>query len=580
MCISFVFQVAETAADAGEAIFKKQHDDVSCDGVQVGFIEATSGRFQQLSRIPITSESAVMAMLSAPRKVLGEDHEYIKACDPLPCLQTEMKAAMTPGDYVACPQKSNGAVYRSISTVCAADTNEYVLPEVVLEEGVCVSNSDGSVVITLRTANVVETDDVIQKHINDGKYRDMVDYLLVMKNAAWNEFKRVCDANRVDMTALFECTGEKDINGRDVVDPIAIINFMDNLYPCLIPGSDIVVLLPPVENGKVIMNTAFSLKLEYEKRPEIVWLPSLHHNDAGITEKMYEQSENYFVYTNASFHLELPNFAFGNSGVIRLCEPHEFLPSACFRSFLRDLPVEEMVDDDDDDFSLVPDYDAWHNACTLFQQNRHKAMKDALSQVVKSDSNNLYKWDNEACFTMTNLLGSMIPKSTNFATIRNEAMLVPGSAHTEHLRRLMKKGSAGSSEGIVQTGFNTAAKRDRTRAFLDPIQNSINNITMPFTSINAGGTGLHLMLNVNMAMTPSGPMDVTDSAGDNEVTKMLKEALEKAVSTEASTMATFIARGMNSAYAPGTGITKDCIQIGLMTDAHKGQLAMMLKSMA
>ena len=425
MCLSYNYTAAreeateEAARSAHAAAETKlsQHADVSCDGTQVGIFHMKDDSYVQVNRIPITSSSAVMAMVSAPRFVLGDDHEYIQPCESLPCLQAELAAAMDPGAYVPIPEYTEVPVYRSLA--CTNTTPTYVLPEIELEPGVCVANADGSKIMTLRTADVAEPDENVQAQIDAGKYRDKTDYLIAMKNATWKEFARGCAANDVDVKALFEC--EKDASGKDMVAPEAIVTFMDNFYPCLLPGSDIIVLLPPIVDGKAVMNTAFNLLLTYPTRPQCVWLPGLHHNDADVEGDDYTQEENYFIWTNARFALKIPNM---KTDIIRVCESHEFLP------FVPTVYAWGRTEQD------CYDYDAWGMACARFQEKRHKAIMDALCGV--------FQMKTEKTLLMTNLIGTEIPKIANHATVC-DFVPMSGNAHTNAMRQLMKNRKRGDA---------------------------------------------------------------------------------------------------------------------------------------
>lgn len=430
-------EAADSALEHAEAALKKkQHSDTSCDDTQIGMLDVenpSTGQksFVQLNRVPVSSESAVMAMLSAPRKVLGENHEYITTCEPIPCLKSNLEAFMDPGEKVPIPEKIEIPVYRSFGCNIDAQVDaEHVLPDVVLEEGVCVSNTDGSVVMTLRTADVAETDEAIDSQIKSGKYRDRSDYFNTMRKAAWNEFERACKANKVDMKALFACTGEVDECGVDMVAIEAQCQFMENFYPFLLPGSDIIVLIPPIKDGKVKMDTAFSLKLQYPKRPDHVWLPSLHHNDVSMDCNTYIQDENYFIYTNDLISLNVPGTNTGMSMDIRLHQTHEFMPDHDHAKWL------DMFRVGDDDIEY--DYEAWKRACALFQSKRHEAMKEKLESDNVLGGFKLCHGGFNYRGVMTNLIGSEIPKDCNHAKVCTFAQM-RGSGHTRCLRELMKK---------------------------------------------------------------------------------------------------------------------------------------------
>lgn len=454
MCLSFDFtahgyttyeeamEAAEKATDeqlVGEAEtafgLDNQHSDISCDGTQIGLLDvedpATGAKsFVQLARVPILSKTSVIAMLSARREDIGENHEYIVPCKPIPCLQSNLEAFMDPGDKVTIPIKPQ--IYRGglDSTLASGNADEYVLPDIVLEEGKCVKYADGSVVMTLRTACLAETAKAIDAQIKAGKYRDRSDYLTAMKKAAWAEFERACKANKVDMKALFACTGEVDECGFDMVAIEAQCQFMENFYPCLLPGSDILVLLPPIKDGKAKMDAAFSLKLQYPKRPDHVWLPGLHHNDTSMKGDTYTQYENHFIYTNTRMSLAVLDPKTGIFRDIRLHQAHEFLPDHGHVKW----SSLHCVDDD----VVVYDYEAWTRGCTPFQSKRHEAMNEKLEADNVLGGLKLCHGGFNSYGVMTNLIGSEIPKECNNAKVCEFAP-IGGSAHTRQIRELMKK---------------------------------------------------------------------------------------------------------------------------------------------
>lgn len=565
MCLSFNYTAAIQSAVAeatkqaegkAEREFNKeqeQHSDVSCDGTQIGLLEMTDHTWKQLNRIPISSPSAVIAMLSAPRRILGEKHQNIQPSEPIPCFQADLKAACDPAAYVMPPKRIDAPVYRGLGGPpgkAAQQTTYY--PEIKLEEGICLENKDGSMVFTLRLAEVVRSDKKLQQEIDEGRWSSKEQYLLAMKDAAWKEILRAFAANNVDMKALFECTGEKDANGQDVVAPEVVITFMDMFYPCLIPDCDMVVLIPPIVDGKAVMKTAFSLMLGFPERPPEFWAPGLQHNDVGdTTNDKYKQDENYFIYSNAKMSLKLPNVATGIYTDVRLCQQSEFLPvnphpnwsKLAEESTLTDTALinhfRNMQEDD-------TDYEAWVNACKLFQNRRHKDINYRLEDMFGKDkmiTNSLL---------INNLLGTEIPKLSTYAVV-GEFTPVEGSAHTTKLRELMKKrkNEGGSSD-------DPPAKRPT------PVSDA------PDVTDAADVTDV-VMQEVEQSTTTEDPMD-------EAATQMLKAAIYRINTVTDLAVACTMARDMNPDYAAVDATSKDDIKVDIMTTKHKTHLCTMINA--
>lgn len=457
MCISFNFVVAnpineeqreatreQSASTAIENL--NQHETTSCDKTQVGFYKTQDGKLKEIVRVPIVSESAVLAMVTAPRELLGEEHEAIVPCESVPCLHSPLSGFMDPGEYVDPPKRIEAAPtyrgnfgnYRPLSA-SAPPAQQPVLPSVELEPGRCVKNPDGSKIFTLRTAEVALSDEELKEQIEAGKWKNKEQFLKAMHAAAWFEFNRACAKNGVDMTALFECTGEKDDNGFDVVAPEAVINFMHMFYPCLLSGSDIMVFVPPIKGGKAVMDTPFSVMLQYDegKHPAALWLPSLQHNNPFV-EHVYEQDEHYVIY---AMGFEKPFSLQVGETNIPLYKMNELVPNEKHRKWVE-------LDDHPSGFSrssfVHPHYDyvEWLKICSMFQKKCYESIVDRLFDggVIEK------KEADPTSFYMTNLLGTMIPKNCNSATVC-EYKPVDGSYHTHGLReRVAKRKRAASGE--------------------------------------------------------------------------------------------------------------------------------------
>ena len=448
MCLAFDFQEAQRNADEHSAVktldeseseFKSkrgEHDGISCDGIQVGFFAAPNGMLVQTNRVPIVSATCAFAMLSAPRHALGEHHENIKPGNAIPCLQSDMEAYLDPAQHVPVPKRVHVPRYRSLGGLDddGCDSDDEVMKRcanISFPKGVFVKNMDGSSTFTLRTAELAQDDDGIAALVESGKFKDKIQFMQQMSNAAVDEVLRGCEENKVDVSALFDC--EKDDNGKCVIDPIAKMAFMDEFYPCLIPGSDIVMLIPPIKDGKAVMNTAFSLKLVYPVRPERVWLPGLHHNDTDVEGSEYKVHENYFIFSSAGISLQINNKDTGRPTSVRICEAYECLPT-------RDHPrwvalVEAAEQGVKDRLGTVQlgrgmlrheamsvadrthNFDVWFKTAAWFQKNRYKEIKDGLlrANAFGTLSAGMFEESDIFGLQVANLLGTMIPKLTNEA---------------------------------------------------------------------------------------------------------------------------------------------------------------------
>ena len=293
-------QAAEMAAEAMKAITAR-HDDVSCNNTTIAIMSTRKGDYasgcEVFQRCPIVSKTSVMVMLSVPRKCIGDNDEYLKPCGTVPCVAGKLKAFMTPQTCVKLRKMVSMPIYRSMGGGGGGGgVAESVVRVIEIPQGTCVSNLDGSKMFTLKTAEFSLSPEDLDAKVAAGEWPSKEAYFKAMHTACWNEFLRLLAENGVPLNYLFECADEPDSNGNKVVQPWVVTQFMDLLYPNLIPGSDMIVCVPPFDaDGNPKMDGAFNIRFSYDTIPKCIPVLGLHHNDEGSGETTVMQEEDYWV---------------------------------------------------------------------------------------------------------------------------------------------------------------------------------------------------------------------------------------------------------------------------------------------
>ena len=255
--------------------------------------------------------------------------------------------------------------------------------------------------------------------IENGVYRDRGDFLETMKDATWNELKRQLRVNNVAMSMLFQCTGEIDQDGMEVVEPEAIVLFIEMLYPNLMPGHHILVCLPPVKGDQLVMDTAFNVCLSYSGIPDKIAIMGAQHNDMSTDGSVHEVEENFYIYSNRELQCTMFDAENMNSVSVPLCSAISFMDAAKKDAGLgenTDLRVGRLFTSLTDSYSLGRfDWNEWHTACIMFQNS----CRDKLFEALECDgvACGLGPLDKDTLYA-NNIIGLEIPKNTTFMTVK------------------------------------------------------------------------------------------------------------------------------------------------------------------
>lgn len=530
----------KSAASAAMAkLSSSQHDDGSCDNLQIGVI-CTKNGVDVISRLPVESKTAKIAMYNVPSECLGDNDKYFVKCDKISCVAHYLKAWMTPGDHVDIPVEVEIPVYRSMGGGGdSSDPKAYTRPTFTFPEGKCITDANGTKFL-FKSGTFAKTDGQIAAGIDDGTFRDKSDYLLSMKDAAWKEFKRQLKNNNITMSMLFECTGEFEEDGTEIVEPEAAVVFMDLLYPNLLPGHDILVCLPPVKDGELVMEAAFNVRLSYPHFPGKIAIMGAHHNDMATEGSEQEVEENFYIYSNMDLSCGIPNVETMTNIPIMLHKADSFLPhvdtvAGSFSSDIVKAKYNAIVATGE-----RPDMEAWQGGCKVFQGQ----CREKLFEQLKSDgeSYGLDAFNKDAMYA-TNLIGMKIPKITTFITANHG----PEHASAQNVVARMKRKQADASSSPAK------------RAPAAPVE--VSDVDMTPASQD-GATQLQ-------------PSEAAEAALQKAFAKLL---MKPNPGTEA--MVTYLAKGMNDSYIKNDSLTLNAVEFQIMTDEHKMQIALMIESMA
>lgn len=418
MCLTFDYvsvsraqTVEKAASDAISNFASTQHNEVSCDNLQIGIIRKTSGGVDVISRLPVNSKSATMAMYNVPSDCLGDNDKHLVPCDKVSCVADHLLAWMTPGDQVEIPEDnySEGA-YRSLGGIGE--------PTFKFPEGKCINDENGTKFLFKSGAFALDDEQI------DATGERKEEYLIKMKEAAWHEFKRQLKKNSVRMSNLFECTDKLEDDGTEQIQPEAITLFMELLYPNLIPGHDILVCLPPLKDGKLVMETAFNVRLSYPDLPGKIAIMGAQHNDMSEDGSEQTVEENFYIYSNMSLEAFIPNKETTTGVPIVLHSADPFLPNSRRQRVAYGR-------------TLFPDPGAWIDACEEYQNEIRERLfaqlrEDGKSYELAFDGSTLYA---------TNIVGMRIPKSTTHMHANLSKEYASAGNVLERMRK-RKQGSA------------------------------------------------------------------------------------------------------------------------------------------
>ena len=415
MCLSFgyaaAFQAAHDfaateAANAGEAALKAAHDDVDCSKIQITMLNHKDGSRSTLCYMPLSSGTAVMAMYPCPRGCLGENAEFLIPCDTIPCNAANLEAWYEPGKFVPIPDVEEVPIFRSAASL-GGGGGHAVVPVVELPPSKCIKNLDGSCTFVLKAAEFVKSDADIEKAIASKEYPDKSTYLLSLGKACFKSLAEGMDANGVDKSKIFAMSEDDETE----VDPCAMMNFLNELYPNLRANNDMLVCIPgPDKNGNLKMEAAFYFAFHYPDARSCQPMPGLVHNIDHTTKSTEQAVEGYYYITsNAKFPMTIENDETGVTTNVGLCSAAEFLP-------YDQTPFGRGVNMGHTNyrrtFGTVPqlDFSAWISGCSALQDKVQTAYWDSIAAVCgKMGLPDFNKED----FQSTNLVGRFLPKNAS-----------------------------------------------------------------------------------------------------------------------------------------------------------------------
>ena len=424
MCLSFDYAEAVQAARdfaaaeasrTGEAALKAAHDNVDCSKIQITVLMHTNGSRSVLCYMPLSSPTAVMAMYPCPHASLGENAKFLIPCDTIPCNAANLEALYEPGKFVPIPDVEWVPIYRGLGgDDCPAEAAESV---VELPPTKYIKNLDGSCTFVLSAAEFVKSDEEIDKAIESKEYPDKPTYLLTLGKACFKSLTESMDANGVKKSTIFAMSEGDETQ----VDPLAMMNFLNELYPNLRPNNDMLVCIPGTDkDGNLKMEAAFSFCFHYPDARYCLPMPGLVHNiDHGAVSSEQAVEGDYYITSNDTRRMNIHNDETGVTTNVSLCGASAFLPydqiPPGYSTGVMD-QVQWRHVQRDEAFYGIPrkDYGAWIIGCASLQTKVEVAYWDSITAVCGKmglpdfDKKNFYS---------TTLVGCHLPKNATAVTL-------------------------------------------------------------------------------------------------------------------------------------------------------------------
>tara|TARA_B110001452_G_scaffold49878_1_gene38105 strand:- start:222 stop:1907 length:1686 start_codon:yes stop_codon:yes gene_type:complete len=548
MCLSFdyaaAFQAAHDfaateAAHAGEAALKAAHDNVDCSKIQITMLNHKDGSRSTLCYMPLSSPTAVMAMYPCPRVCLGESAEFLIPCDTIPCNAANLEAWYEPGKFVPIPDVIEVPVYRSLSGGGGGGgAAEPAVPVVELPPSKCIKNLDGSCTFVLKAAEFVKSDAEIEAAIESKEYPDKPTYLVTLGKACFKSLTEGMDANGVNKSKIFAMSEDDETE----VDPCAMMNFLNELYPNLRANNDMLVCIPgPDADGNLKMEAAFSFAFHYPDARywQPMPMPGLVHNiDHGTASSEQAVEGDYYITSNANFPMTIDNDETGVTTNVGLCHASEFLPYSQIPAAYRHL---DRSDYHYRSLHAGPrkDYDAWISGCQALQRKVQTAYWDSISTVCGKMG--LPDFDKEN-FQSTNLVGRFLAKNATSVMCGKDSREYEGG-NVLHRMKAAREATAAAAEA-----------RANKRQALSPV---------------AGVGGME----VEAAPVATGPPALAHTTSlETFVHNERALHLLNAVPAGFVEMALALCRGMNPDYVDMSGVGFGRFKINNMTEAHINDL--------
>lgn len=441
MCLSFDHAAAYAAAEeyaaqealaAGKKALQNAHDSVDCRKIQITLLFHKNGSSTVLCYLPLASDTAVLAMYPVESECIGEKGEYLIACEDLPCNASNLEAWFEPGKFVPIPQHVEVPVYRSLGGGGGGNSAARKTPVVHLPPSVCIKNANGSTSFVLHTSEFALSDKQLTAAIEAGTYANRQEYLTVMGKACFEALTLSMDENKVDKSNIFAMRQDDST----VVDPCAMIGFLNELFPNLRPGCDMLVCVPPFEDGNPKMNGAFSFAFHYpEAREKYPLLGLVHNVDDSTTSTEQEVEGEYYVLCNGKPVMTVKNSSTRVITEVGLCNSHEFLPyDKIPRAVDMDEPLYREMEPDDSN-----DYKAWITACGELQGLCKDKIWETIGEACKKMG--LPDFDTSS-FHATNLVKRFFPKDTVSFSCGKDANETAGGSVLKRMKVARKEPGA------------------------------------------------------------------------------------------------------------------------------------------
>jgi len=418
---------AQGTALAQAAIAKlNAHKGVSCDEIACVMLTLEDASVLSLQRLPIKSpHQNVMYMLPVPHECLGPNSEYLIASGNMPCVYSCIDAILDPAPHVEVPEIADTPRYRSLSASGdEGDSGNVSAPPIRLPPAHCVENTDGSKTFVLHTHTIVKSEQDMHSAIAAGQYKDVPDYHQATGYACFDSLVEGLKRNHVPLYHLFAhddaCVIDPDPDGPFVVHPIAMLNFLDELLPLLMPGHDMLVCVPKFDDkGVPAPRSAFTFAFHYPAAVATRPLLGLVHNDPTISTNP-RVDENYAIVSNVTMPISVdPAIPSGVPTQLPLHPTSAFLPKYA--------ELDEVHPHHGSRVGGVTPYevvDGWLSGCEKLQQMAmQKLWADVAAFVV--DELKLPPFD-ASTIALTNLVGMHLPATTT--AVRCEPELTTASA--------------------------------------------------------------------------------------------------------------------------------------------------------
>jgi hypothetical protein len=192
-------------------------------------------------------------------------------------------------------------------------------------------NGNGSTTFVLYTSSFTISDQEMTEEDLEA-YGSPQNYRKEMSQACFKSLTDSMETNGFTKSQFFQMNSDEPTK----VDIEAYINFMDQLLPNLLVGSDMLVCIPGVDSdGRLDMNTTFSLCFHWPELPSSLPLLGLVHNDQ-TTEKVFANVEGNYYFTSNDRVTLYPEKTSTINDEIFLCKASDF--------FIADLrPAEEST---------------------------------------------------------------------------------------------------------------------------------------------------------------------------------------------------------------------------------------------